>query len=89
MLFLDNTSALQLFVPAMCSVTMCISSVAAKNHKDLRRCITVLSLEETLVMADYHTLLSRCIFQPSIACMLLPVSTPFLISSLLHGYSRS
>ena len=31
MLFLDNISVLQLFVPAMCSVTMCVSNVVAKK----------------------------------------------------------
>ena len=41
MLFLDSKSTLQLLVQAMCSVTMCISNIATKNHKDLRRCIKV------------------------------------------------
>ena len=59
MLFLDSISALQLFVTAMCSVTMCISNVAAKSLKDLRRCITVLSLEEPLVMAATRPRLSH------------------------------
>ena len=52
MLFLDNISALQLLIPAVCSVTMCMSYVATKNRKDLRRCIKVLSLEEPLMMAS-------------------------------------
>ena len=59
MLFLDSISALQLFVPVICSVTMCISNVAAKNHKDLRRCITVMSLEEPLMMAATRPRLSH------------------------------
>ena len=59
MLFLDSISALQLFVSAMCSVTMCLSNVAVKNHKDLRRCITILSLEEPLVMATTRPRLSH------------------------------
>ena len=51
-LFLDSMSALELFAPAICSVTMWISKVAAKNHKDLSKCITVLSLEEPFVIAS-------------------------------------
>ena len=57
--FLDSISALPLFVPAMCSVTMRISNVATKNHNDLRRCITILSLEEPLVMAATRPRLSH------------------------------
>ena len=37
MLFLDSISALQLFASVVCSVSMRISNVAAKNHKGLRR----------------------------------------------------
>ena len=59
MLFLDCILALQLFVPAMCSVTMRISNIAAKNHKDLRRCITVMSLEEPLEMPAIRPRLSH------------------------------
>ena len=58
-LFLDNISALKLFTPAMCSATMCISKVAAKNHKDLSRCITVWSLEEPFVIAATKLRLSH------------------------------
>ena len=58
MLFQDSISALQLFVPVMCSVTVCISNVVTNRHKDIRRCITVLSLEETLVMAAIRPRLS-------------------------------
>ena len=44
-LFLDNMSAGVLTTPGICCNTILMSKVAAKNHKDLRRCITVLSLE--------------------------------------------
>lgn len=58
-LFLDNISALRLLTPVMCSVTMCISNTATKNHKVLSKCITVWSLEDPFVMAATSPRLSH------------------------------
>jgi len=48
-LFLDNISAELLTTPGICCDTILISIMAAKDHKDLRRYITVLSLEQPFV----------------------------------------
>ena len=60
MSFLDSISALgvQLFIPAMYYVTM-VDQILQQKPKDQRRCITVMSLGEPVVMAAIRPRLSH------------------------------
>ena len=49
-LFLDNPSAIMLALPGKWAVDITMSKYSTKNHKQCRKCITVLSLEYLLLI---------------------------------------
>ena len=47
----DRWSAVVFIAPGRCVAVMVMSKYAMKNHREIRRCITIVSFEEPLLIA--------------------------------------